>query len=80
MSHPARVCGLKNISMDYQCRCTPVTYRQELVGEADAQIDFLFESVDNIPSKRVEGHRVMGQPPANSNSINAQKKPLQLIL
>jgi hypothetical protein len=51
-----------------------VVYWQELIGEADVQIDLLFESVDNIPSKGVEGHKLMGQPLVNSNNINAQNQ------
>jgi hypothetical protein len=37
---------------DYQCYCTAIAYWQELIGEADAQIDPLSESVDNIPKTK----------------------------
>jgi hypothetical protein len=39
---------------DYQCRCTAIAYWQELVGEADEQIDLLSENVENMP-KITEG-------------------------
>jgi len=35
MSHPARVCGLKHIGIDYKYQCTAVAYRQELVKKAN---------------------------------------------
>lgn len=54
--------------MDYQCRCTATAYWQELVGEADEQIDLLAESVNNIPNTGVEGLLVMKQPSAETKN------------
>jgi hypothetical protein len=46
---------------DYQCRCAAIAYWQELVDEADAQIDLLSENVENI-SKTKEGLSIMKLP------------------
>jgi len=55
---------------DYQCRCTATAYWDELVGEADAQIDLLTENQHNIP----EGSRVMEPLKAESNNMSVQEK------
>jgi hypothetical protein len=44
---------------DYQCRCTAIAYWQELVGEADEQIDLLSDNAENIP-KTKGGLSIMG--------------------
>jgi SPP1 gp7 family putative phage head morphogenesis protein len=59
--------------MDYQCRCTALTYWQELVGEADAQIDLLSENENNIPDHAPEGLRVLNTPKAESQNPNIQQ-------
>ena len=52
--------------MDYQCRCTAVAYWQELVEEADEQIDLLSENQHTIPNSGTQGLNVMTPPSART--------------
>lgn len=56
---------------DYQCRCTAIAYWQELVDEADAQIDLLSENVENIP--KTKGLSIMG-PSADERKEKKQRE------
>lgn len=60
--------------MDYQCRCTAIAYWQELVGEADDQIDLLSENEHNIPDTVFQGLSIMNPPSAQTNDEILRKK------
>jgi hypothetical protein len=53
---------------DYQCRCTALAYWQEIIGEADEQIDLLSENADNIPDTVYQGLEVMKPPSAETRN------------
>jgi hypothetical protein len=50
-----------------------MAYWQEIIGEADEQIDLLSENVDNIPNTGSEGLRVMEPPSASSRNQSVQE-------
>jgi SPP1 gp7 family putative phage head morphogenesis protein len=50
---------------DIQCRCTALSYWDELVGEVDQQIDLLSQDDDNVNSGR-DGLNIMGKPPVKT--------------
>jgi uncharacterized protein with gpF-like domain len=58
---------------DYQCRCTALAYWQEIVDEADEQIDLLGENEDNIPNTGKEGLLVMKPPSVKSANQSVQQ-------
>jgi uncharacterized protein with gpF-like domain len=58
---------------DYQCRCTALAYWNEIVDEADEQIDLLSENKDNIPNAGLEGLVVMKTPSARSANQGVQQ-------
>jgi hypothetical protein len=60
--------------MDYQCRCCATAYWQELVGEADEQIDLLSESVNNIPDTVSQGLEFMKPPEARTKNRSLQEQ------
>jgi hypothetical protein len=59
---------------DYQCRCTAIAYWQELVGEADEQIDLLSVSGDNILGSDKGGLNVMNPPKAQTSNESLQQR------
>ncbi|GMO33836.1 MAG: hypothetical protein Ta2B_14280 [Termitinemataceae bacterium] len=53
---------------DYQCRCTPMVYFDELIGEVDEQIDLLAQNEYNLGNNVEEGARVMPLPKAKTSN------------
>jgi len=53
---------------DYQCRCTAMAYWNEIVDEADEQIDLLSEDDDTIPNSVMSGLAVMNPPTARTKN------------
>jgi hypothetical protein len=58
---------------DYQCRCTALAYWQEIVDEADEQIDLIAENEDNVPNAGKKGLLVMKPPTARSTNQSVQQ-------
>jgi hypothetical protein len=73
MDRPARAVRL-HPGQDYQCRCTATAYWEELVGEADEQIDLLSISGDNIPGSDRGGLNVMNPPKAETKNASLKQK------
>jgi hypothetical protein len=59
---------------NYQCRCCAIAYWQELVDEADEQIDLLSISVDNIPGSGSEGFNIMNPPKVQTKNVSLMQK------
>lgn len=59
---------------DYQCRCTATAYWEELVGEADAQIDLISENQHNIPDTVYQGLEVKKPPSVDSRNLSVQEQ------
>ena len=57
---------------DYNCRCTFMTYWNEIVDEVDEQIDLLSENEDNIPDTHNQGLIVMKPPSARTKNETLQ--------
>jgi SPP1 gp7 family putative phage head morphogenesis protein len=59
---------------DYQCRCTALSYFDELVNEADQQIDLLSKQFSGYAGDEEEARRVMNPPMANTNNEMAKRQ------